>query len=185
MSQDLLVAGHSNSFEFSIIPKWCQQFSLLPIFSVIFCHLALHGVADLLVNIFQPTGSLVRSNFKPDSLAPATRRGSGSVQQILLQLCGQDFGEKHLGSTGPWDGLGWPGMAWDVEISCIFLHGPKLSEFTLQKHEQVYSVHFVWTWIPTLKRSQWCSGHVELILLIPSSETREQLTRFCHLQCLD
>ena len=88
-----------------------------------FLSLALHGVADLLVKIFQPTGSLVRSNFKPDSLAPATRRGSGSVQQILLQLCGQDFGEKHLGSAGPWDGLGWPGMAWDVEISCIFLHG--------------------------------------------------------------
>ena len=186
MAQDLHVAGHSNSFEFSIIPKWCQQFSLLPIFSVIFCHLALHGVADLLVNIFQPTRSLVRSNFKPDSLAPATRRGS-----VSNRFCCSSA-DKTLGrSTWDLQGLGMAlGWLWDGldGLGCgDFLHisPTKLSEFTLQKHEQVYSVHFVWTWIPTLKRSQWCSGHVELILLIPSSETREQLTRFCHLQCLD
>ena len=103
---------------------------------MIFCHLALHGVADLLVNIFQPTGSLVRSNFKPDSLAPATRRGSGSVQQILLQLCGQDFGEKHLGSTGPWDGLGWPGMwrfpaYFSMDLNYLSLHYRSMNKCTV------------------------------------------------------
>jgi hypothetical protein len=118
----------------------------------------------------------------PTSSPTPWRRQRDEVLAVSNRFCCSSA-DKTLGRS-TWDLQGL-GMAWDVEISCIFLHGPKLSEFTLQKHEQVYSVHFVWTWIPTLKRSQWCSGHVELILLIPSSETREQLTRFCHLQCLD
>jgi hypothetical protein len=133
MSQDLLVAGHSNSFEFSIIPKWCQQFSLLPIFSMIFCDFLSSCTWLTYFNPPDPSSG-------PTSSPTPWRRQRDEVLAVSNRFCCSSA-DKTLGRS-TWDLQGL-GMAWDVEISCTFLHGPKLSEFTLQKHEQVYSVHFV------------------------------------------
>ena len=111
--------------------KWCQQFSLLPIFSVIFCHLALHGVADLLVNIFQPTRSLVRSNFKPDTLAPATRRGSVS-NRFCCSSADKTLGRSTWDLQGLGMALGWLWDGFGIQKSCgcdwlsIFVSGGRL-----------------------------------------------------------